>query len=91
MVPHDTLNELVELKLAALGAAETYAEAIKAQAEKYEVRAEVLRAVVTAAARDTLTDLAARTEEVSALLDVLAGEDESYTVTLKPFAAEAAP
>lgn len=76
--PQTTLNELVDLKLNALYAAETYSEALKTQAATHHVRLASLRTVVTAAACDRLADLAGHTGEVMALLEVLCGERDGH-------------
>ena len=67
-VPEDVLSELVDLKSAAKGAAEDFAVAIEAAAEKHGMPKAALARYVTARCGDRLPKLTAEVEATQMLL-----------------------
>ena len=67
------VDELVDLRTMARAASERFSEAIKAQAEKHELKAGALRKYICAVEADKLSELDAESDDLARLLT--RGED----------------
>lgn len=68
-IPLATIEELVSLREAAKLRAEVFSEAIKIQAEKYQISRSALRRYVCAKEADTLLNLDVEASDLASLLE----------------------
>lgn len=67
-IPRETIDELVALRERAKDEAANFAEAIKIQAEKYQINKGALRRYVSALVDDKTSELDAEAEDIARLL-----------------------
>lgn len=68
-VPQATIEELVAARVMASDYAKAFADAVKAQAERYKIKPGALRRYVCALAGDKVEDVERETDDLAALLD----------------------
>ncbi len=69
VIPRAIVDELVALRASAKASAQTYTDAITAQAEKHKLRKSALRRYINAREADKLADLDIEAENIATLLE----------------------